>query len=89
MAGEPERTCVGCRGKAAKRSLLRIALSGPGRVSVDPAAVIQGRGVYIHRSQTCVDQALRRRGTIERALRTRLADGEVARLRAEIEGILD
>jgi predicted RNA-binding protein YlxR (DUF448 family) len=85
LAREPERTCVGCRGQAPKRSLLRIAVAPDGTVSVDPQGRRPGRGAYVHRDGTCVDAAITR-GALSRALRT-VADADAAaRLRQDIEG---
>ena len=49
---EPERTCVGCRGKAPKGLLLRFALV-EGVVLADPSGRAPGRGVYVHRDPDC------------------------------------
>jgi predicted RNA-binding protein YlxR (DUF448 family) len=81
---EPERTCVACREKAPKRSLLRIARGPAGGVVVDPSGRTPGRGAYIHRDETCAAESLRR-GRIARALGTGLSLDEVARLTAGIE----
>lgn len=82
---EPKRTCVGCRGRAPKGSLLRIAV-GSGTVRVDPEGIVQGRGAYVHPAPACVQAALER-GALTRALRAGLEPTEIARLRTEIEGI--
>ena len=81
---EPERTCVGCRGKGPKRSLLRVA-RGPRGVSVDEGGRAPGRGAYVHRDRACVEAALAR-GALWRALRTRADADTAARLRRRIEG---
>ena len=86
MAHEPERSCVGCRERAPKADLLRIART-PGGVRVDPTGTAPGRGAYVHRAAGCVNAALRR-GAIARALRTGLSQGELARLATEIEEAL-
>lgn len=80
---EPERTCVGCRGRSAKGSLLRIG-AGPQGPAVDPAGRLPGRGAYVHRDPDCVRLAARK-GTMARALRTSLEPVEAARLMREIE----
>ena len=83
---QPERTCLGCRKKATKGSLVRIALSA-GVPVVDLTGIVQGRGAYVHRAPECLDEALRR-GVLARALRSGLELGDIANLiRAEIEGI--
>ncbi|MER7919594.1 MULTISPECIES: YlxR family protein [unclassified Streptomyces] len=63
----PERTCVGCRERAAKNDLLRIVRSEDACVP-DPRGTLPGRGAYLHPALVCLDQAVRRR-TLPRALR--------------------
>lgn len=61
------RTCVGCRACAAKSDLLRVVGRG-GEIVPDPRARLPGRGAYLHLSQKCFEQAVRRRA-FARALR--------------------
>ncbi|MEU6891224.1 YlxR family protein [Streptomyces sp. NPDC046557] len=78
----PERTCVGCRERAAKSDLLRIVAIEDECVP-DPRGTLPGRGAYLHPAVVCLDQAVRRRafprafrstGTLDTAaLRTALA----------------
>jgi predicted RNA-binding protein YlxR (DUF448 family) len=63
----PVRTCVGCRQRADKSSLLRLVVVGDVIVP-DPGARLPGRGAYLHPSQGCFDLAQRRRA-LARALR--------------------
>ncbi|MEU9099377.1 YlxR family protein [Streptomyces sp. NPDC048361] len=56
----PERTCVGCRERAAKSDLLRI-VAIEGACAPDPRGTLPGRGAYIHPASVCLDQAVRRR----------------------------
>jgi predicted RNA-binding protein YlxR (DUF448 family) len=86
-AREPERTCVGCRGREPKRSLLRLARTPDGLVAVDALGRSPGRGAYVHRNAACVDAAFAR-GALWRALRTGADADAAARLRQEIEGEL-
>jgi predicted RNA-binding protein YlxR (DUF448 family) len=81
---EPERTCVGCRQTAPKRSLLRVVRSSEQIVRPDPSGSAAGRGAYVHRDVGCVDLALRR-GGMARALRAGLNAEEAARLRSDID----
>ncbi|MFD3541493.1 YlxR family protein [Streptomyces sp. NPDC058662] len=64
----PERTCVGCRERAAKIDLLRIVAIGDACVP-DPSGTMPGRGAYVHPAVVCLDQAVRRRA-FPRALRS-------------------
>ncbi|WP_320777542.1 YlxR family protein [Streptomyces sp. CRN 30] len=63
----PERTCVGCRERAAKADLLRIVAVEEQCVP-DPRGTLPGRGAYVHPAPVCLDQAVRRRA-FPRALR--------------------
>ena len=63
----PERTCVGCRERAAKADLLRIVAIEDECVP-DPRGTLPGRGAYVHPALVCLDQAVRRRA-FPRALR--------------------
>ncbi|WP_328886753.1 YlxR family protein [Streptomyces sp. NBC_00316] len=56
----PERTCVGCRERAAKSVLLRIVADGDECVP-DPRGTLPGRGAYVHPVTVCLDLAVRRR----------------------------
>ena len=60
------RTCVGCRGRVAKSELLRVVARGD-EIVPDPRARLPGRGAYLHLSQKCFEQAVRRRA-LARAL---------------------
>jgi predicted RNA-binding protein YlxR (DUF448 family) len=63
----PMRTCIGCRERAAKSSLLRLVATGDG-VIPDPQARLPGRGAYLHPGLHCLGLAQRRRA-FPRALR--------------------
>ncbi|MFF2519794.1 YlxR family protein [Streptomyces sp. NPDC058086] len=63
----PERTCVGCRERAAKTDLLRI-VAIEGECVPDHRGTLPGRGAYVHPALVCFDLAVRRRA-FPRALR--------------------
>ncbi|MFM7718373.1 MAG: YlxR family protein [Actinomycetota bacterium] len=79
-AREPERTCVGCRRRAPKRTLLRVVAGADGP-RIDAAG--PGRGAYLHPSKACLDEAIGRR-TLARALRAEVSAEGAARLGAGI-----
>lgn len=56
----PVRTCVGCRRRAAKNDLLRIAVV-EGVIVLDQRGTLAGRGAYLHPDSGCLDLAARRR----------------------------
>ncbi len=64
---------MGCRQRAAKDDLLRIAVVGSECVP-DPRGTLPGRGAYVHPDMACYDLAVRRRAFL-RAYRTRGALG--------------
>jgi predicted RNA-binding protein YlxR (DUF448 family) len=84
--GVPERTCVGCRGRAPKAGLLRF-VAREGAIEPDMAGSAPGRGAYLHRDGACLDRALDR-GALARALRTAGGHDELGRLRTVIEGVI-
>jgi uncharacterized protein len=62
------RTCVGCKERTVKSSLLRFVAVGD-VIQPDPQARLPGRGAYLHPSLACFELA-RRRMAFPRALRT-------------------
>ena len=68
---EPVRTCVACRVRAPRSSLLRVVARG-GELVADENAVLPGRGAWVHDTNACIDTAIRRRA-FGRALRVSAA----------------
>ncbi|MES1170320.1 MAG: YlxR family protein [Leifsonia sp.] len=64
---EPVRTCLGCRQRAPRSSLVRV-VARDGRAVVDSAARLPGRGAWVHPDRECVASALQRKA-LSRALR--------------------
>ncbi|WP_460578923.1 YlxR family protein [Humibacter ginsengisoli] len=61
------RTCVGCRSRASRSSLLRVVARNS-QLVVDESARMPGRGAWLHPTSECLDKAIRRRA-FGRALR--------------------
>jgi predicted RNA-binding protein YlxR (DUF448 family) len=57
---EPVRTCVGCRARAPRSSLLRV-IAADSSLVVDEQASLPGRGAWLHPAQECLDVAITRR----------------------------
>jgi predicted RNA-binding protein YlxR (DUF448 family) len=72
--------CAGCRERAPRSALLRIARAPDGTVRVDLTGHAPGRGGYVHRRIACVEAAVAR-GGLARALRAGVPPDEVGRLR--------
>jgi predicted RNA-binding protein YlxR (DUF448 family) len=77
----PIRTCVGCLRRRPKRDLLRLALTARGV----RAGACGGRGLYLCRSESCLDMAWKRK-SLGRHLARRLSNNEVAEIREMISG---
>jgi uncharacterized protein len=84
--GAPLRTCVGCRGRAAKAALVRVVRTAEGTARVDPIGTAGGRGAYVHTSPACVDAA-ERRGAFGRALGSEVGPEEARKLREIVESM--
>jgi predicted RNA-binding protein YlxR (DUF448 family) len=69
---EPVRTCLGCRQRAPRSSLVRV-VARDGRAVVDTAARLPGRGAWVHPVSGCVQNAVNRKA-FGRALRTTVTD---------------
>ncbi len=69
---EPVRTCLGCRQRAPRSSLVRV-VARDGRVVVDTAARLPGRGAWVHPVSGCVENAIQRKA-FGRALRVTVID---------------
>ncbi|WP_165069068.1 YlxR family protein [Marisediminicola senii] len=80
---EPVRTCLGCRQRAPKPSLLRFVVRDLDIVA-DPSATLPGRGAWVHPTVDCVDTALKRKA-FGRALRNPRVTVNGDALRAHVE----
>ncbi|MEO5876773.1 MAG: YlxR family protein [Streptosporangiaceae bacterium] len=83
----PQRTCVGCRVRAARSDLLRVvAVESEGvgfALAPDPPKRLPGRGASLHPDLACLELALRRRA-FTRALRlTQMPDASALRERLQ------
>lgn len=52
----PERTCVVCREKAPKESLFRLYMLDNGIYDADIEQMIEGRGIYVCKIDSCLAQ---------------------------------
>ncbi|MEO5983160.1 MAG: YlxR family protein [Pedococcus sp.] len=86
----PVRTCVGCRGTDSWSALLRVVAekdeTGVTRLVPDPWRRLPGRGAWLHPTDDCLEQALRRRA-FGRALRVGATTGPEA-VAAHVRGLV-
>lgn len=83
----PTRTCVGCGRADDKRTLVRIVRTSDGHIELDPTGKANGRGAYVCPRAECFDAATVRR-RFDSALRVRLHDDDLDRLRRDLEALL-
>jgi uncharacterized protein len=75
----PERSCVVCRIKKAKRELVRVVLTPTGSCTVDETGKLAGRGAYLCHEPTCWERAVTG-GRLAHALRGEVTEDDKARL---------
>ena len=63
----PQRQCMGCRERKAKRELIRVVRSPEGEVSLDFGGKKNGRGAYICPNPECLKKAIRSGGGLPAA----------------------
>ena len=77
------RTCIGCRNKFNKNSLIRIVRTNNNDVIVDFKKTIEGRGAYICENIKCFDNMVKSR-KLGRALKINISDEKYNELRGVI-----
>ena len=80
----PQRQCMGCRARRAKRELIRVVRGTDGSVSLDFSGKAPGRGAYICPDPECLKKALRSKA-LDRSLEVTIPEEVYARLEKEME----
>lgn len=80
----PQRQCMGCRERKAKREMIRVVRGSDGTVSLDFGGKMNGRGAYICPNPECLTKA-RRSKALERSLEVEIPAEVYDRLTREIE----
>jgi hypothetical protein len=75
----PIRTCVACKTKGDKKSLVRVVRMPSGEIVVDPTGKMPGRGAYLCPSPGCLRRAVKEK-RLSRALRAEVAEEAVRQL---------
>ena len=81
----PQRQCMGCRERKAKREMIRVVRGTDGQVSLDFGGKMNGRGAYICPNPECLKKAIRSR-SLDRSLEVTIPEEVYARLEKEMEG---
>ena len=81
----PQRQCMGCRERKAKRELIRVVRLTDGTVSLDFSGKLNGRGAYICPNPACLQKAKKVK-SLERSLEAEVPEQVYERLNKELEG---
>lgn len=82
----PQRQCMGCRERKAKRELIRVVRGTDSTVSLDFSGKAPGRGAYICPDPECLKKALRSKA-LDRALEVTIPEEVYHRLEKEMGGV--
>lgn len=80
----PQRQCMGCRERKAKRELIRVVRGTDGMVSLDFGGKLNGRGAYICPNAECLKKAQKAK-SLERSLEVPIPEEVYNRLAREME----
>jgi len=80
----PQRQCMGCRERKAKRELIRVVRSPEGHVGLDFGGKMNGRGAYLCPDPECLKKAIRSKA-LDRSLEVEIPEQVIARLQKEME----
>ena len=80
----PQRQCMGCRERKAKRDMIRVVRCTDGQVCLDFSGKLNGRGAYICPKDECLKKAQKTR-SLERSLEVPIPEEVYERLSKEME----
>ena len=80
----PQRQCMGCRERKAKRDMIRVVRGTDGTVSLDFSGKLNGRGAYICPDPECLKKAIRAKA-LDRSLEVQIPQEVYDRLDKEME----
>ena len=80
----PQRQCMGCRERKAKKEMIRVVRCTDGTVSLDFSGKMNGRGAYICPDPDCLKKALKSKA-LDRSLEVTIPEDIYDRLTKEME----
>ena len=81
----PQRQCMGCRERKAKKELIRVVRGTDGNVSLDFSGKLNGRGAYLCPDPQCLKKAQKAK-SLERSLEVPIPEEVYGRLLKEMGG---
>jgi predicted RNA-binding protein YlxR (DUF448 family) len=79
----PQRQCMGCRERKAKKELIRVVRTPEGAVCLDFSGKLNGRGCYLCSDPECLKKA-RKAKSLERSLEVPIPEEVYDRLEKEM-----
>ena len=80
----PQRQCMGCRERKAKKDMIRVVRTTEGTVCLDFSGKLNGRGAYVCPDMECLKKAQKSRA-LERCLEIEIPQEVYDRLTREME----
>ena len=84
----PQRQCMGCRERKAKRDMIRVVRTVDGNVCLDFSGKLNGRGAYVCPDPECLKKAQKSKA-LERSLEVAIPQEVYDRLEKEMEAGLN
>ena len=82
----PQRQCMGCRERKAKRDMIRVVRQPEGPVALDFSGKMNGRGAYICPDPACLKKVQKSKA-LDRSLEVTIPEEVYDRLVKEMEGM--
>ena len=79
----PQRQCMGCRERKAKKELIRVVRGTDGNVALDFSGKLNGRGAYLCPDPQCLKKAQKAK-SLERSLEVPIPEEVYDRLATEM-----
>ena len=80
----PLRKCTGCGEMKPKKELIRVLLTPEGTITVDDTGKKNGRGAYLCRKMSCLENSIKHKG-LERSLKIKIPDEILGKLKEDYE----
>ncbi len=84
----PQRKCIACQERDAKKGLMRIVKTKEGQIFLDPTGKANGRGAYICKDVGCLKKAIKSKA-LNRAFKMEVPSDVYDNLLKELESYED
>lgn len=80
----PLRKCIACNENKSKKELIRVVRNADKEIIVDETGKVNGRGAYVCKSETCINQIIKSR-KLSRTFQVEVPDEVYTKLKNVIE----